>query len=124
MHTGGRPDPHSPHVLSFRNAAVSVACGSVRWIRFTALTALSRVKKSTPAAATKTVPSHRTEVVAWRFSGMAMLRLTVRVTVFHARRWSATIRSVSTAASTTSSVYMRAVLCMRASSTPRCSLRA
>eukprot|EP00965_Chrysotila_dentata_P254348 6211840-Pleurochrysis_carterae.AAC.3 len=47
---------------------------------------------------------------------MAMVRPTVRVTLFHARR-SATIQSVPTAASTTSFVYIRAV-CMRASFTP------
>eukprot|EP00965_Chrysotila_dentata_P007617 248231-Pleurochrysis_carterae.AAC.1 len=52
---------------------------------------------------------------------MAMVRPTALGTLRHARR-SATIRSVPTAARTTSFVYMRSV-CMRASSVPRCSLK-
>eukprot|EP00965_Chrysotila_dentata_P203125 6181532-Pleurochrysis_carterae.AAC.4 len=53
---------------------------------------------------------------------MAMVRPTELVTLCHACR-SATIRSVPTAASITSSVYMRTV-CMRASSAPTWSFRA
>eukprot|EP00965_Chrysotila_dentata_P101057 3337621-Pleurochrysis_carterae.AAC.1 len=51
-----------------------------------------------------------------------MARPTVQVTRCHARS-SATMRSVPTAARTTSSVNMRAV-CMRASCSPRCCLQA
>eukprot|EP00965_Chrysotila_dentata_P032691 1089606-Pleurochrysis_carterae.AAC.1 len=36
--------------------------------------ALSRGRKSTPAAATKTTPSQRSEEPAWRFLGMVMKR--------------------------------------------------
>eukprot|EP00965_Chrysotila_dentata_P048683 1615321-Pleurochrysis_carterae.AAC.2 len=66
-----RTCPSRPH--SLRNAAGSVACDSVRWIRFKALKALLRGRKSTPAAATKTTQSQRPEVPAWLFSGMAMV---------------------------------------------------
>eukprot|EP00965_Chrysotila_dentata_P139213 4603381-Pleurochrysis_carterae.AAC.1 len=52
-----------------------------------------------------------------------MARLTVQVTRCHARR-SATKRSVPTAARTASSVYVSRAVCMRASSSPRCCLRA
>eukprot|EP00965_Chrysotila_dentata_P122828 4059654-Pleurochrysis_carterae.AAC.1 len=52
-----------------------------------------------------------------------MARPTELVTLCHASRSASSTRSMPTAASTTSSVYMRAV-CMRASSVPGCSLRA
>eukprot|EP00965_Chrysotila_dentata_P010321 336003-Pleurochrysis_carterae.AAC.2 len=68
-----------------RRAAVSVVCASVRWMRSTTRRALSRGRKSTPAATTRTTPSQRTEAPACRFSGIAMVRPTVRVTLCHAR---------------------------------------
>eukprot|EP00965_Chrysotila_dentata_P075597 2496976-Pleurochrysis_carterae.AAC.1 len=79
---------------------MSVARARVHCMRSTALGALSRGRNSTPAAATKMIPSHRTEVLACLFSGMAMVRPTLRVTLCQARR-SATMRSAPTTAMTT-----------------------
>eukprot|EP00965_Chrysotila_dentata_P167878 5543717-Pleurochrysis_carterae.AAC.1 len=76
-------------------------------MRSIARSALSRGRNNTPATATKTMPSHRTEGPACRFSGMAMARPTLRVTWCQARI-SVTTRSAPTAARMTSSVYMSA----------------
>eukprot|EP00965_Chrysotila_dentata_P256554 6212578-Pleurochrysis_carterae.AAC.1 len=118
----GRGDPTqtprtcSSRPQSLRSVAVSVARASVRWMQSTARSAVSRGKKSTPTVATKIIPNQRTKVPACLFSGVAMVRPTLRVTLCQARR-SATMRSVPAAVRTMSSVYMCAV-CMRASSTP------
>eukprot|EP00965_Chrysotila_dentata_P213419 6187613-Pleurochrysis_carterae.AAC.5 len=74
--------------------------------------ALSRGKKSTPTAATKTAQAKGRGRALGAFFLLAMVSPTVRGTLCHVRR-SATIRSVPTAANTMSSVYMSAV-CMRA----------
>eukprot|EP00965_Chrysotila_dentata_P125014 4132384-Pleurochrysis_carterae.AAC.1 len=82
---------HTPRTCSispqsFRKAAVSALCARVRWMRCTALRALSRRRKSTPAPVTKTTPNQKTELPISRFSGMAMVRPRLRVTLCQARR--------------------------------------
>eukprot|EP00965_Chrysotila_dentata_P062930 2084131-Pleurochrysis_carterae.AAC.2 len=126
MHPGGRPYPHSTHVL--KQSAQFAQRVRVRTVRERALDPVHRShslvarEEEHARSSDEDQPQRENRGASLTLPGMVMVRPTELVTLCHARR-SATTRSVPTAASTTSSVYMSAV-CMRASSVPRCSLRA
>eukprot|EP00965_Chrysotila_dentata_P185435 6121937-Pleurochrysis_carterae.AAC.3 len=96
MYPGRRPYPYPTHML--KEATEFVQCRRVGGARKCALDAvyrtqrLSRGRKSAPTVATKITPSQRTKVPACLFSGIALVRPTLRVTLCQARR-SATMRS-------------------------------